>query len=267
MLKAFFLFFILFILSSSSVFSVRELSIASDKSNLSLDQEMNISASISGFSDQEKIYLKGAFHKDDSTNYFGYTKNNDSWIKNSSSSTSQKEVTIGSWDNLLKVKVDYEDSGFIGVGDYKFKVGFYYITSGGNISSINWSLNSLDVKIENEPSPTSKSEVKSSNSTESIVIENTKTSTPTPYPSSFVTYAKKNDSKSVKITSEKKEASKYAQIKPIESISDEDKKEEVKVLGEKETSYPLIFLISGIFLILIGSLIFLRREIKERKIF
>lgn len=134
--------------------AARSINIIADKSQLFGEEEANITTALSGFTDGETIYIKGAFYQDGTTNYFGYTKSGDSWIKNGSSSTAQKQVKVGEWDGKLNVKSDFADSGFKGEGEYKFKVGFYYITSGGNLSSVNWSANVLDFNIsEPDPSP------------------------------------------------------------------------------------------------------------------
>src|SRR5579872_4404452 len=112
-------------------------------------------ASMSGFTSGETIYVKGAIYKDGSTNYFGLTQNGNLWIKNGDSTTNQRQVQIGNWDGSLVLQSDFADSGYTnyGEGDYKVKVGFYYTTSTGSLSSVNWSTNSLDVTI-NDPDPT-----------------------------------------------------------------------------------------------------------------
>lgn len=146
-----FLLFVLII--PTKALGVRDIVISSDKTSLFGEEYANITASTSGFTNGETIYIKGAFHQDGSTNYLGYTKNGDNWIKNGESTSSQLSVAIGIWDNKLIVKSDFLDSGFTGEGNYKFKVGFYYTTSGGNLSSVNWSSNSLDITL-NQPDPT-----------------------------------------------------------------------------------------------------------------
>ncbi|MEK7543358.1 MAG: hypothetical protein AAB557_00655 [Patescibacteria group bacterium] len=127
--------------------------ITSDKASLFGDEEMTITASVSGFTPGETIYIKGAFYQEGSTNYFGYTKSGDSWIKNGDTSTNQRSTIVDIWDGNLSVKSDFADSGYKGEGEYKVKVGFYYTTSGGNPSSVNWTNNTVTVSL-NEPDPT-----------------------------------------------------------------------------------------------------------------
>jgi hypothetical protein len=167
--------FCAFLLAASPVFASRNIIISGDKSTLLGDEELAITASASGFTDGEQIYIKGAFFQNGSTNYFGYTKSGDTWIKNSTANLNQRTIKIGEWDGLLLVKSDFDDSGFKGEGDYSFKVAFYYLTSGGNLSSINWSSNAITINI-NAPDPTPTS-----------TPEPTNTPTPMPQPKNTLT--------------------------------------------------------------------------------
>ena len=137
--------------------AARSLNISTNKTSLFGDEESVVIASPSGFTNGELIYIKGAFYQDgcgSNCNYFGYTKNGNTWIKNGDSIIIQRQVKIGDWDNSLTVKSDFTDSGYKGEGDYKLKIGFYYFSSNGNLStSVNWSSDVLDVHI-NEPDPT-----------------------------------------------------------------------------------------------------------------
>ncbi len=160
-----------FIVFPFHVLAARSIMITSDKTSLFGDEEMTITASVSGFTPGETIYIKGAFYQEGATNYFGYTKNGDSWIKNGDTSTSQRSIVVDSWDGNLSVKSDFADSGYKGEGEYKGKVGFYYTTSGGNLSSVNWTSNIVTVSL-NEPDPTPTS---------------TPTPTPTPQPTATPT--------------------------------------------------------------------------------
>lgn len=145
-----FLFFLSF---AESALAARSLIISANKDSLFGDEEIALVASASGFTNEETIYIKGAFYKEGTTNYFGYTKNGENWIKNGDSTSNQKSIKIGEWDGSLIAKSDFSDSGFGGEGGYKLKIGFYYTTSGGNLSSVNWSDNNLDINL-NEPDPT-----------------------------------------------------------------------------------------------------------------
>lgn len=144
---------VFFIIPQKAI-AARHISISSNTTVINGYDEMEVTiSSMSGFTNGETIYVKGAFYKDGSTNYFGFTQSNSTWIKNGDSSINQRQVIIGNWDQKLVVKSDFDDSGYVGEGEYVFKVGFYYLTSGGNMSSVNWSDNTLTVTI-NSPDPT-----------------------------------------------------------------------------------------------------------------
>lgn len=117
------------------------------------EQELIVIASPSGFTPEEILYIKGAFFKEGSSNYFGYTKYGDTWIKNSIATKNQRKVIIGEWDGTLVVKSDYSDSGFTDNGSYKFKIGFYTLASDGDISSVRWSETVASIDLE-KPLPT-----------------------------------------------------------------------------------------------------------------
>lgn len=126
-----------------------------------------------GFTDGESVYIKGAFSLPDSTNYFGYTKKGDEWVKNSITAADQLSVKAGEWDGRFTVKPDFADTGFKGTGNYNFKVGFYYYSNAGNLSSVNWS-NVQTANITFIPTPTA-------------VPTPTETPVPTPVPTSVPT--------------------------------------------------------------------------------
>lgn len=130
----------------SHVYAARTMTITTDKTSLVADEVMTVTASPSGFTPGEQIYIKGVFFFT-TANYFGWTKKDDNWIRNSESAQSQRQVTIGDWDGQLQVKSDFNDTGFTGSGPYSFKVGFYY----GASNNLVWS---NDITIElNGPTP------------------------------------------------------------------------------------------------------------------
>ena len=164
-----------------SVCAARSISITGNKTTLAGDEELQVTASASGFSDGEILNIKGAFFQpvqSGAPNYFGYTKNADSWVKNSMTSGEQRTVKIGEWDGNILVRSDFNDSGFKGEGDYSLKLGFYIAGS----TTVNWSSNVLSIFI-NAPDPTP-------------TISPTPTSTPiqdsTPIPTATATPAPTN---------------------------------------------------------------------------
>ncbi len=151
------------------VFAARSMLISGNTSSLLGDDSLVVTASPSGFVDGETVFIKGAFFQSGTSNYFGYTKNNDVWVKNSASNSTQRSVKIGEWDGRLETKVDYGDSGYKGENDYSFKLRFYY----GAAFSADWSTNELTISIS-EPDPTNTSQP---------TPTQTPTSTRTPTPS------------------------------------------------------------------------------------
>lgn len=140
--------------SSKSSFIISDIppTIDSDKS-FTVSVELNLPNSPSTI-----FYLKGAFKKADSSNYFGFTKFGSSWVKNGSSYSSQNKITTdsaGAWSGILEVKPDDTDSGFSGSGDYIFKVGRYSLSGSGptwsneetiNINEISYSEDSTETQ-------------------------------------------------------------------------------------------------------------------------
>lgn len=91
------------------------------------------------------FYIKGAFTKEGSSNYFGQTLVSDNWIKNNKTYSEQLKINTdisGKWAGTLQIKVDPTDSGFDGSGDYIFKAARYSQSGSGPT----WS-NELMVKI------------------------------------------------------------------------------------------------------------------------
>jgi len=99
-----------------------------------------------------KFYLKGAFAKSGSINYFGLTKVSDRWIKNNNTYLDQYSITTdssGKWSGSLEIQPDVFDSGYEGTNDYIFKVGRY--TGSGNgptwSNDVNIKINAREVEI------------------------------------------------------------------------------------------------------------------------
>jgi len=151
-------------------------------SSLNGDQEMTVTASASGFS-HDAIYIKGAFFRAGSSNYFGLTKSGDSWIKNSVSTGSQRHVILNEWNKQLTVRPDYDDSGFTGNGSYYFKIGYYTSPSDG----VTWSETVATIDLQRPPTPTptntsSPTQTPGPTSTSTPVPTSKPTSTPTRTP-------------------------------------------------------------------------------------
>jgi len=126
---------------TSGGFSIKEIP---SEINSNSEFEVEVSLTLPG-SPSQQFYLKGAFKKGESSNYFGETFTGNDWIKNSSSASRQYKIdtdSSGKWEGKIKIRPDSEDSGFEGSGDYFFKVARYSSSGSGP----NWS-NELSLKI------------------------------------------------------------------------------------------------------------------------
>lgn len=254
------IFFLL--LPPKTSFAARNISIESaNKSALFGDEEITLNASPSGFTDGETIYIKGTFYQEGgaTNNYFGFTRNGDNWIKNGDPNANQRQVKIGEWDRNVIVKPDFADSGYKGEGGYKLRLGFYYLTSGGNLSSVNWSSNSIDLNLS-EPDPTP---------TDTPTKEPTPTKTPTSTP--FRTPTPTPSTKPTVTKSVTRSATKSANLSGIPtsvlgtSTKTPDKKPQddksAKVLGaaaDNRNNFRLIILAFGIILLACAILVFIK---------
>lgn len=123
------------------------------------------------------FYLKGAFQKNGSSNYFGQTQVSGSWIKNGDSYAQQFRITTdgsGNWSGNLQVMPDNEDSGYVGTGDYIFKVGRYSASGSGPT----WS-NEANIQI-NGVVPTATPKASSTPTPKSTVSPKTSVISPSP---------------------------------------------------------------------------------------
>ncbi len=114
------------------------------------DQFFTITLNLTGLSPAANYFLKGAFSKGGSTNYFGQTQVGSTWVKNNQSCTSQFLITTdssGSWTGNLEIMPDSGDSGLTGSGDYLFKIGRY----SASCSNLTWSSTATVYINDNRP--------------------------------------------------------------------------------------------------------------------
>ncbi len=131
--------------SPSPSASGRFFTITADTASLDSDQTLTIKISAGGLSASSVYYLKAAFFKEGSTNYFGQTLVSGDWARNGQSYLDQLRATTDAQGNLqtdLKAMADTDDSGYSGSGNYYLKVARY--TSSG--SGPSWS-NQLSISI------------------------------------------------------------------------------------------------------------------------
>lgn len=175
------------------------------------------------------FYLKGAFKKDGSSNYYGETLVGGDWIGNSEKYSKQFKITSdssGNWEGKIKVKPDQDDSGFEGTGNYIFKVARYTDSGSGPI----WS-NELSLKINAVSTPTPSS----SSDTQAEIAEEEREEEEVDLTASLVKTPDRNYE--IKIASVAGQATISNNI-PLE--------EQTRVLNERKVNWSLIILGVGI---------------------
>lgn len=162
--------------SSSSNSQTSSFTISNVPSQINSDQSFTRSVNLSlPDNPNTPFYIKGAFKKSDSSNYFGYTKVSGNWVKNGASFTDQFPITTdssGNWSGNLEVQPDSSDSGYTGTDDYIFKVGRYTLSGSGpnwsNESTIN--ISAVTTNSDQDKTP---STVKSTSSNKSTALSST----------------------------------------------------------------------------------------------
>lgn len=102
--------------------------------NIFASKSFSVNIVIANLEPNSLYFIKGAFFKSGSTNYFGKTLVSGNWVKNSQSYTNQVSFTTdnsGNWQGTMTLLVDNEDSGFLGSGEYSFKAGRYNSSGSG----------------------------------------------------------------------------------------------------------------------------------------
>lgn len=265
---------LIFVTLPERVFASKKITFNTNKITLLHEEEIELIASCSGFSSGEQLFIKGVFFKEGSTNYFGYTKKNDSWIKNSTKITDQRQVSIDSWDGKLQVKSDADDSGFSDSGTYKLKIGFYTINSSGDPSSVSWSETITDITL-NKPSPTNtpsstptKTPTPKKTPTSTIAPTKSLTQTPIQTPMILVSIVPSDTQSIVKETSEEQvlsESTEAAAIPASESSPLKDTLVESSTM--KTHSYVPIFIsiCIGLFLGISSLVFYIKIRMEKRK--
>ncbi len=118
-----------FVVSTTSVLAV-DISFSNTPSSLDQTQDFSILVNLTCQSCRE-TYLRGVFFKGDTTNYFGYTANNNGeWINSASDKSlyfhvSHEDFSDASWSGTLRFKLDPDSQYYSGPGEYHFKIGRY----------------------------------------------------------------------------------------------------------------------------------------------
>lgn len=178
-------------------FAAMTMSFSGLPSTINQDEEFTIQTSLAGASTNTTYYLRAAFYTDATTQYFGYTYNNQgAWNNSPSNYTQFYQINTGStgtFSGPIKVKVDLLSTYFKGSGEYQFKLGRY--TEAG--SGPTWSDASVTTIIGPTPTPTpipptatptlQPTSAPEPSSTPAPTIAQAPTNTPTPRPTATLT--------------------------------------------------------------------------------
>lgn len=170
----------------TKTFAAITFTISSSQQNITQNEELSISITISGLTSCTTCYLQAAFTSaTGSPRYLGYTQHNGGnwyqYISSPSPDTIQSSFFSfqplgGSWTGTLKAKVDPQDSNYSGSGQYTVKVTRYTgNSSSGPTSDNTFSVNVIDNTPSSTPTPAP---------TNTPAPTSTPTKTPTPAPTS-----------------------------------------------------------------------------------
>lgn len=151
--------------NSATNSSLSSFSISNIPAEILSSESFNAQIQMKNFQPNTKYFLKGAFSKSNSTNYFGKTYVISDWVKNSSTYLSQLEISTdnnGNFTGNLKVMPDDTDSGFSGTQNYVFKVARYNNSGSGPT----WS-NEITLQIVEDKTQEIQSKVSTANTAKS----------------------------------------------------------------------------------------------------
>jgi len=262
---------ILFIFSYKPAFAALTITEASPVSISSPDDIITITASASSLQNTTQYLQIGLTKEGEPSNYFGFTKNqSEEWFKYKSSPTTSdlssyfyKFTPVGGvWFGQILAKVDIDDTGYKGAGNYIIKL-IKYITSSPSYSS-----NSATITINISSIPT---HPPTNTPTPTSSPTPTSTKTPTSSPTKSPTSTIKPTSSLVPSDNEEppiEEIFPTSVLGESVTFTDEPAKaipaKETKVLGSQQDAMAKILISIGlIFLIISGILAF--RSFKKSK--
>lgn len=261
------LFTVLLLLWFSSSVNAATISTNGDKSQLGVNDELNVSANLSiSATDGTQYFLRGLLYKSGTSNYCGYTWNGQSWFSGPYSSNEgwknflPVSIQGSSWSGTLKVKMNPEDAGCKESGAYSFKIQRFTQSGSGTVDDQNELSLSLTVpSATTTPVPTSKpTNTPTNKPTSTPVVQNT-VAAPTTYimRTSPIPLGKNSkivlsDSKEVLGKSTQRDTPTPTDVSDLGS-------------GGSGVVMPPLFLTGGIIVIVIGCGILLFREWKKQK--
>ncbi|MEO8581283.1 MAG: lamin tail domain-containing protein [Patescibacteria group bacterium] len=134
LLTALILYVFLLLFFPAAAFAKIELTYSAPPAETDVDHPFTLDVTLSGADQTAEYYIRGVFYKQNTTQYFGLTQNNDgNWQTDTNLVTQFYKIT-GNGTNTITFKPDTHSSDLIPNTSYFFKVGRY--TPGG---SLTWS--------------------------------------------------------------------------------------------------------------------------------
>lgn len=251
-----FVFLILFFLIPPKVIAA-SITIQNTPSQIGIgdDYTADVNVSIS-VADGTIYYLRGAFFKEGTSNYCGYTWNEVDWFNGPYSSDWKKllkiTITNHAWSGQLKTKVDANDSGCNTSGTYNFRIERFNDTASDGGGTFNDTQNEQTVTII-IPTPTPTPQPTATNTPVPPTPTTTKIPTATPIPKiTSISVNSAHISPTVLLADESKISSKDAVLGTM-SASQMDlltphptvTAPPTKIAGKSIAIWPIIFIALG----------------------
>lgn len=261
MLKILSLIFFLFLLFPQETFAAISITNVSPTVINSQDDVISITANASGLSSSTQ-YLQIVFTKEgETTNYFGLTQNLlGEWYKYKSGPSLTGDLQVyfynftpvgGVWIGTVSAKLDIDDSGYKGTGNYIVKLAKYITSSSPTYSTNQYSITSNVSAPTPTPTPTPTSTpTPIPTPTPTSAPTKTPSPTPTPIPTKILVGFEDELATESEIL-----GTSSAEPSPQESIKPQEKKPK-----ENENILQKVFIILGILTIITSAGIIIKQK-------
>ncbi|MEK7533943.1 MAG: hypothetical protein AAB600_01260 [Patescibacteria group bacterium] len=265
----------LFILFHKPAFAALTITDVSPVSISSPENVITITATASGLQNTTQYLQVGLTKGGEVSNYFGFTKNqSEEWFKYKSlpspsdlSSYFYKFTPVGgAWSGQILAKVDIEDTGYKGSGNYTIKL-IKYITSSASYSS-NSATITVNIAPTSTPIPTNTPTPSPTNTpvpTKTPTPSPTKSPTPTLKPTSALVIPTSIEPTDEAIPTSVLGESTESEIKEDDKPSKTKPVEEAKILGIQADNLSKILISIGAILLLACGILIFRTYMRSKK--
>ncbi len=129
-----------------------ELSYTSPPTQITANEEFTLEVALAGTQQDSKYFIRGVFYELETSNYFGFTQNNQGQWHNDSKTFDQYFLVTGEGTSTIRFKLDPQSEFFHDNAQYLFKIGRY--TSGGTLTWSDQTPSIIFVPPLLPPSPT-----------------------------------------------------------------------------------------------------------------